>query len=66
MLSEEDKKDILADAHNPLRKQAFDESRQRAIKKMSWEEYFAFLKSTQNFFGLSAKPHKILGDNFKL
>lgn len=66
MLSEEDKKDILRDALDPARRQSFSDSRQRAVSPMSWPEYFAFLKSTQNFFGTTAKPHKITGKNFKL
>ena len=66
MLSDQDKKDILADANDPMRRQAFADSRRRALKPMSWAEYFNFLKTTQNFFALPAKPHKILGENFKL
>lgn len=66
MLSDQDKKDMLADAHDPARRQAFADSRRRSLEPMSWAEYFNFLKTTQKFFGLSVKPHKIVGEHFKL
>ncbi len=66
MLSDHDKKDMLAGALDPRRRQAFADSRRRALAPMSWAEYFVFLKATQNFFGLPPKPHKITGENFKL
>ena len=66
MLSEQDKKEMLADAQDPKRRQAFIDSRNRALAPMSWVEYFAFLKTTQGFFGSSLRPHKITGEGFKL
>ena len=66
MLSGQDKKDMLADALDSGRRQAFADSRHKALGPMSWVEYFIFLKSTQNFFALPSKPHKITGDHFKL
>jgi len=66
MLSDQDKNDILADAQDQGRRQAFVESRRRSLKAMSWSEYFSFLKSVQAFFVLPHKPHKIIGEHFKL
>jgi hypothetical protein len=66
MLRPQDKKDMLADAHDPQRKRAFAESRRNSLRPLSWTEYFIFLKSVQNFFSVPAKPHKITGKHFKL
>jgi len=66
MLSDQDREDILADAHDPKRRRSFADSRRRAIAPMTWAEYFIFLRTTQNLFGLTSKPHKIIGENFKL
>ena len=66
MLSDQDKKDILADARDPRRRQAFADSRRRGLGPMNWVEYFVFLKAAQNFFSLPSKPHKITGEHFKL
>ena len=66
MLNDQDKKDILADANNPQRRESFAQSRQKSLQPMTWKAYFDFLKKTQNFFGTLAKPHKITGKDFKL
>ena len=66
MLSDQDKKEMLEDAFDLKRGQAFADSRRRSLEPMSWEEYFSFLKTVQNFFPLPSKPHKITGKNFKL
>ena len=66
MLSDQDKKEILSDALDPSRRQVFVDSRRRSLGPMSWAEYFSFLKSVQNFFGFTSKPHKITGEHFKL
>ncbi len=66
MLSDQDKKDMWHDAHDLKRKQALAESRHRSHKPMTWGEYFNFLKTTQSFFNLPSKPHKITGNHFKL
>ena len=66
MLSDQDKKEMLADAQDPARRQAFADSRRRVLGAMSWAEYFNFLKSVQNFFASPSMPHKITGEHFKL
>lgn len=66
MLSDQDKRDMLADAHDPKRKEAFAESRRRVLARVSWAEYFSYLKNVQKFFALPSKPHKITGEHFKL
>lgn len=66
MLSEQDKKEILEDSADPKRRQAFADSRRRALVPMSWAEYFSFLKAVQNIFILPSKPRKITGEHFKL
>lgn len=66
MLSDEDKKEMLADAYDAKRRVAFADSRSRSLKLMTWTEYLNFLKSMQNFITFPSKPQKTLGENFKL
>ena len=67
MLSDQDKKEMLQDDHDPKRREAFAQAKANAVNKpMTWAEYFSFLKSVQHLFGQEAKPHKIVGPHFKL
>ncbi len=67
MLSDEDKKEMLEDAQNPQRRQAFAQARQESIKPMSWPEYFRFLKGVRNLFPYQQKPRRTIeGQIFKL
>ena len=66
MLSDEEKKEMLADARDPQRRVAFASSGSKRMTPMTWEEYFQFLKSVQNIFPQDRVPHKITGTCFKL
>ena len=66
MLSEQDKKDMLADARDQGRRKAFADARARSIKPIPWDEYLKFCQQVQTFFGFEAKPHKTEGSHFKL
>ena len=66
MLSDKDKRDMLNDAQDPKRGQAFAQARLKSLEPMSWEEYMRFCTQVQPFFGQEAKPHKITGQFFKL
>ncbi len=66
MLSDQDKKEMLEDANNPLRAQAFAQARQRTMQPMTWKSYLHFLTSIQNLFPQQRVPHKIQGNTFKL
>lgn len=66
MLSDEEKREMLEDAHDPKRREAFAKARQKAQLRAGWPEYFAFLKSITNLFGRKTPPTKISGLHFKL
>ena len=66
MLSEQDKREMLEDARNLQRREAFSQSRQRSLQPMSWQDYFQFLRSIQNIFPHTRSPHKTQGQVFKL
>jgi len=66
MLSDEDKKEMLVDAYDSKRKEAFADSKRRVLKPMSWAEYFNFLKTAANCFNFKSMPHRMIGENFKL
>ena len=51
MLSDEEKREMLEDAHNAARGKAFAKARDRRLSQpMSWQEYFQFLQTIQDFF----------------
>ncbi len=67
MLSDEEKREMLEDAHNQERGKSFASVKKfQQAQKMSGSQFISFLTSVQGFFGLTAKPRKIIGDNFKL
>jgi hypothetical protein len=67
MLSDEEKREMLEDAHNKERGKSFAFVKKfQQSQKMSGPQFIFFLKSVSEFFGFSAKPHKITGNNFKL
>ena len=67
MLSEQDKKEMIEDAHDPQRKEAFAKARKQSLEPMSWADYFSFLKNVQNLFpGQMKSRPKIEGNLFKL
>ena len=67
MLSEEEKREILEDAHNAVRGKAFAQARERRLSQpMNWQEYFQFLQTVQNLFPSHQYPHKTTGGQFKL
>jgi hypothetical protein len=67
MLSDEEKKEMLEDAHNASRGNAFAQARERRLSQpMSWQEYFQFLQTVQNLFPRPQSPHKTIGSYFKL
>ncbi len=67
MLSDEEKREMLEDAHDQERGKVFASIKKfQQAQKMSGPQFTSFLSSIQGFFGHSAKPHKITGNNFKL
>jgi hypothetical protein len=67
MLSDDEKKEMLADAQSESRRKAFAQARSQVINKpISWAEYISFLKSVQNLFPQQKTLHKIEGKLFKL
>ena len=67
MLSEDEKKEMLEDAHSKSRRKAFAEARGRIFNHpMTWAEYFRFLRSVQNLFPQQRLLKKIEGSKFKL
>jgi len=66
MLSNEEKNEMLLDAKDLKRKEAFAQARHRSLQPMSWLHYFQFLNSLELLFPSSARPHKITGSQFKL
>ena len=67
MLSEEEKKEILADAQSESRRQSFAQASRRAKNQhLSGAEYVRFLQSVQNLFPRQKSAKKIEGNLFKL
>ena len=50
MLSEEEKKEMLADANDVSRRDSFRFSRNNSTSNMSFDEYLAFLDDVQQVF----------------
>ena len=52
MLSNEEKKEMLFDAHNPARKEMFAKARRAGVNSLhSPDEYIKFLRGIQKVFG---------------
>jgi hypothetical protein len=57
MLSPEEKQEMLLDARDPLRREAFRKAKGlQEARPLSGKEYFAFLRWMQAFFAPERKP----------